>query len=398
MNSLNSGDNDGRSNNDEKICNRLTWIKTIFGEDSYYPSCFTSEPKLRKDLYLVMSNTGTRNIKQRCRDLHKQFVEYTINKVIPIDGMIKDLLHLVMINGGLRPWQPTYKKLDCELNYLIDRVVLCPELKLEGIDKDKYRSVANVTRSVGVQHVVLSSVPDLSDGSVSESLESSDSGDKLETEPKKKLRKVVQEAKNINVDSHISNFRRDPLILCQVDILILITLSNAAYVAKHLGLIYLEDVLDDVQNVTEYLLNTNAKCYKLAQTRITEKLMNGFSNIVVTSNISAWKNIRANVRAILTEENMLDVIYRKEMNEASDYVVLVDSFLSCVEAIGGIVSKALHFPVTTPVKYEVDGKKFATINVPITAIVPLYIIRYLTQYYMASNTAAELSLSKLLDC
>jgi hypothetical protein len=205
-----------------------------------------------------------------------------------------------------------------------------------------------------------------------------------------KKRKTSQKTGNFELLSgHMLNSHFNNDVKCHLEIFILV--ENKAHcktLAKHLGLIWFEGLLEGEEHIESRLLRQETKMYKLAHTEIIKKMMKGYSCICVTALESAWRFTSANVKGVVFTENSKfnSISFKEEVN----YCLLIDdNILRHIDAVSKIIQEYLLCNV------EVPEKACTKINLPITVFIPLYIVKYFAQSFVATRKHCQNS--KVVD-
>ncbi|CAH1368042.1 unnamed protein product [Tenebrio molitor] len=171
-----------------------------------------------------------------------------------------------------------------------------------------------------------------------------------------------------------SRFNND--VKCHVEILILIeNKAQCKTLAKHLGLIFFEDLLEGEAQIERRLLRAENKIYRLAHTEIIKKMMKRYSSIYVTALESVWRYSSANVKGVIYTTN--SKFHIESFEEVVNYCILVENDILCyIDAFSKIMQKYLLCNVSVGIKYELPEKPCTKIYLPITVFIPLYIVKY----------------------
>jgi hypothetical protein len=154
--------------------------------------------------------------------------------------------------------------------------------------------------------------------------------------------------------------------------------------AKHLGLIWFEGLLEGEEHIESRLLRQETKIYRLSHKEIIKKMMKGYSSICVNALESAWRFTSANVKGVVFTENSKfnSMSFKEEVN----YCLLIDdNILRHIDAVSKIIQEYLLCNVSVGVNYEVPEKAYTKINLPITVFIPLYIVKYFAQSFVATR-------------
>ncbi|CAH1366920.1 unnamed protein product [Tenebrio molitor] len=349
---------------------------------------FITQDDVRKDLYISFSNT--KNVSLKCSTLVNRLISYADKIIITSKQIELDLLSILM-NGAERITDEyEYEELT-PMVYTELRQPLFTELHLAAnfnrySNKTAIAYAETENKSIGKQHIMYTTNP----GSISDS---SSSGDLLENDDSEsnssfagnKKRKTCQKAGNFDLSGHIRNSHFNDDVKCHVEIFILV--ENEGYcktLAKHLGLIWFEDLLEGEEHIERRLLRHENKIYRLAHTETIKKMMKGYSSICITASESAWQLSSANVKGVIyTENSKFDT---KSFEEEVNYCILVDNNILCfVDAISKIIQKYLLCNVSVKVNYEMPEKAYTKIHLPITVFIPLYIVRYFSQSFLVTR-------------
>ncbi|EFA13340.1 hypothetical protein TcasGA2_TC001472 [Tribolium castaneum] len=285
------------------------------------------------------------------------------------------------------------------------RPTLFTELVLEANCNKKTNIKSKVTviayeeienKKIGSQHIMYTTQPgSISDSSSSADLLEDDDSNSNQSLTRKRKRRTCQKAGDFELLGHEDNCQFNNTVKCQVEILILVgDRSYCETLAKHLGLIWLEGLLKGEEAIERRLQNYDNKIYRLAHTEIIKKMMNGYSSICITTSTSAWKYISACTKGIIYTKNKSNLY--KQLQTSANYCVFVeDNIVAYVDAISKIVQKSLLCNILVEANYQVDEKAYTKIKLPITVLIPLYIVKYFSQSFMVTHgTWAN---SKILD-
>jgi hypothetical protein len=221
-------------------------------------------------------------------------------------------------------------------------------------------------------------------GSISDSLEDDNSNSNSSLTRKRK-RKTCQKAGDFELVGHEDNCQFNNTVKCQVEILILVGYrSYCETLAKHLGLIWFEGLLKGEEDIERRLQNYDNKIYRLAHTEVIKKMMNGYSSICITTSTSAWKYIPACTKGIIYTKNKSN-LYESFQKSANYSVFVEDNILAYVDAVSKIVQKSLFCNILVEVNYQVDDKAYTKIHLPITVLIPFYIVKYFSQSFIVTH-------------
>jgi hypothetical protein len=363
---------------------------------------FDKEDDIRRRIYILLSNST--NLSLKCVTLIKKFISYVDKIIITMERDPLDLISILISKPEIITAEYKCTNLTPVL-FTKQRPTLFTELVLEANCNKKTNIKSKVTviayeeienKKIGLQHIMYTTQPgSISDSSSSADLLEDDDSNSNQSLTRKRKRRRCQKAGDFELRGHVNNCQFNNTVKCQVDILILVgDRSYCETLAKHLGLIWFEGLLKGEEDIERRLQNYDNKIYRLAHTEIIKKMMNGYSSICITTSASAWNFISACTKGIIYTKNKSNLY--DELETSANYCVFVeDNIVAYVDAISKIVQKSLLCNILVEVNYQVDEKAYTKIKLPITVLIPFYIVKYFSQSFMVTHgTWAN---SKILD-
>lgn len=340
---------------------------------------FPREQHLRRSVYIMFANAN--NLEELYTDVLGRFEEYIRTNLLQ-ERYDEDILQTFLKSKKYAPTTSIMKEHDNNVNVeihsrpLLPTINIAPSLKISG-------QIHTKMNAIGYQHLYI--LAEMRGSSESCNTDSSDSGSG-DCVPLRKKLKTCQKAIEVNCKSmlgpHIKNTTQLTGTTVEVDLLIFMGEEFSAQLCNYLGLIYVESLLKEAEEDTDsviYRLNyKTAKLYRLIQSYINKYLINGYNNICIVNNISLWENFNANVRAVIST-NSKDINFVEAVKISNIYVNLGEnniSLLDYVESVALIINKALSFGSHVVAKYACEKNCYRNVRLPLTSIIPLYILRY----------------------
>nr|XP_008194149.2 PREDICTED: uncharacterized protein LOC103313210 [Tribolium castaneum] len=365
-------------------------LSEIFEDELFATNKNITEDDVRKNIYIYFSNTT--HLSSKCCKLLDSLISCANKTIIRREKIELNLLSLLLNGAEAITVSYQYKELT-PIKITDLRQPLFTEIQLRtNFNKTLKKTptaYSTETRNhrIGKQHVIYTTRPgSMSASSSSEDILENDDSESGSCDSRSKKRKTCQKAGDFELTlGHLKNSHFDNDLKCHVEILILVeNTKQCKTLAKHLGLIFFEDLLEGEAKIELRLLEADNKIYRLAHTEIIKKMMNGYSGICVTALQSVWQFCSANVKGVIYRA---DSTFDVDIFEDANYCMLVEDDILCyLDAFSKIMQKYLLCNVSVGINYELHEKACTKIYLPITVFIPLYIVKYFAQSFLVTRT------------
>jgi hypothetical protein len=341
---------------------------------------FTSEQKqIRKLFYIAFANTCC--LQKLYSDILERFKKY-IEEHVLTQNDDKDILYYffesVKYENSMEEQVRSSISIEVKKQPLLAPFNIAPEYKFAN-------QVVSKVNSIGFQHLYeLSTIKDSSESNTNTSDSDIGSGDASSRKRLKTCQRAIEVDCGPLLEVH-TNRTKNTGMIPNVDVLIFMDKSVCKKLSTYLGLIYIEDILEEAEenqfnDIVSRLNNKNAKLFRLLQSYINKYLIAGNNNVCLTHHFVLWQNINANVRAVISNE--LDYSIYMKVSQTANFVISLDkhpSFLSYVEAVSMIIDKFLHCKCHVIAKYKCDKNLYCKVKLSLLSVIPLYILQYFRQ-------------------
>jgi len=266
-------------------------------------------------------------------------------------------------------------------------------------------------KTIGCQHINRHKIidTDASDSSITDIFSSTSKDILVEEEwqePEQKRQKIhtfktcqlkiFMDCNNLLLP-HNANFTQLTGTKTKLEVLILCPQNSKSIcrkIATHLGLIFIEDMLEKIKkNTKNKILFDNVdqkegKLYPLFQNYVARSLMLGCSNISLTCNLAIFKHMKSNVKCMIfiAEDEIINLIAQPLINMFVQ--IKNDTFGDYLCAISEIIDFTLKFKVSIPAIYSISDKLY-NCNVSAVGIVPLYVLKFFAAKKMAEENVIK---------
>lgn len=392
-------------------------------EDSLFPTnIILDQFSIRRTVYIKWTNSN--NVRELFRSTLRDINEYFKSYYLEIDLQHhpeRDILTSIRNNKKKRLGLETCDRISFDFkvtkaDYTLSTPIYISKEILAKCFKSEPASSMN---SVRTQHVRLHShMVDIDTFSSSSSVDTKLDDDEGSPSKKKKLDENLELLKKIKT-CQLAKYARcsEQLALHQknnsefvgnqayANVLIFIKdYEICQRLANYLGFICVENAIlqgNINANINEVLqirtANKNAYLWRLIQSYINIELMFGCSNICLTSNCNIFTTVNAQSKCIILKKS--DEMCRFHLLEYANFVVNInngENHLIYISAIAEMLNMILNVEASIPaILYETNSKNYCNVNVPLSSLVPLYILEFFSQVLNKDCTKNKLSYSSI---
>lgn len=369
----------------------------------------SSNVYLRRDLYITWANSD--DIHTMFRIIMNQMTSFSGEYCIEFDGKeiaSKEILYS-LLECKKSEQVPEIFSVPSEIKTV--RYPLCVQIPLSATASHtifRRTCYSSDLKKIGRPHMYMHHTKD-----------SSSSADEDSREPQRK--KPCQVPYNIDyggqLSAHLLNKTDLKEPIAKVDILILChyrAQKLSQDVARYLGLISIEDMMDAVEKecgsriitkqnlIKDLLADPNAKSYRPLHQMIMKQLMFGYNNVCLTCDLTLFSHIYANVKAVIVDKSY-DVSPLADARENSNFIVIVENnVFDYIGAISQIVESSLNYEshltmnvIVSNYGEDSNKKELRRVKFPLISVIPLYILRTLCQKFQC-HPKNKIDLSSLV--
>ncbi|RZC36059.1 uncharacterized protein BDFB_012575, partial [Asbolus verrucosus] len=359
-------------------------LSEIFKDELFENNKNIIEDDVRKNIYIYFSNATHLSLK--CSKLLNSLISCANKTIIRSEKIELNLLSVLLNGAEAITDSYQYKELT-PIKITKLRQPLFTEIQLNtNFNKNLKKTPTAYTeienQCIGKQHLIYTTEPgSMSNSSSAEDVLENDDSESSSYGSSSKKKRTCQRAGDFELlsghmlDSHFNN-----------DIKCHILVENKAQcktLAKHLGFIFFEDLLEGEAKIERRLLRADDKIYKSAHTEIIKKMMKGYSSIYVTALESAWRYSSANVKGVIYTANSKFDIH--SFNDVNYCILVQNDILYYIDAFSKIMQKYLLCNVSVGINYELHEKACTKIYLPIFVFIPLYIVKYFAQSFLVTR-------------